>query len=1140
MGLKYPFSSDLEDFLNKIYLKYIPQKSSFWKYQKSKKIPSKKYDRLLVSGMIGQVEDVQTEIEKLKEHIKDDGILILTSINPFWGKLFSFSNSKTPLLYLWFIENIVDICGFQVIKSGYKMFLPVNIPILSPVLNWTIPKIPKINRFCSIQYIIAKPRLNLSPKKYSVSVVIPMFNEEDNVADCIKSVPKMGTFTEIIISDDGSTDKTLEVAKALQKRFKNLKVVSHKPNRGKVWAVKHGFDNARGDILMIWDADRTVPARELSRFYKLMSSGEAQYCHGTRMAYPMEKQAMKTLNLIGNLFFGWVYSKILGTTLTDTLCGTKVVFKKDYKKMEFGTEPWGDFDLLFGAYKLDLKIKEIPVHYKARVAGVSKMKTFRYGWVVAKMALKGLWQFKVQTFFKNNFLLLFILLIATATRFIGLIPNLPFHPDEGYIQKASQELFLNIVTKGDFEPHAYKYGSLIIYLQALVYLPFFVLTYLLKFLSLLTLNTSYQNLSFIDFFSKLIYDFRDTIFWAQRAVNATFGIASVYLIFLIGKKLFVKNVGLLAAFSLAIAPLHVRDSHYITTDISSLFFILLALLFMINMFQTSKLKWYVLAGIVCGISATVRYFPIAFLVYPIASLYDPKKNKIWFLKIIVGLLFLALGALIGVPFLPFSQESQKIFNSEMENLVLPFYGTSISAFATNLVSFIITFGKTPFPDIASLHPGKLIPFHASYIFHTAFGQILTYLALAGITIALVKSFKKTLFLLIIPVANFIYISFYMHAVYQRLSIPILPFLAIFAAISLFLIWQLLNKFVKGLGGKLFFIIILAAVFYQPTITSFSSAIACSQPSVYKLGNAWIDRNIDVKAKISFQPGISFPSKSYSNLKEAFRPNQDFFLEEIRDMGSDYAFFNPKSLVDYFSYPIINSYFNPPPEIIKNSLVSIGNQEYVNRALLLAKISKPEMCESTEFYFYRIPLLLEPADKIILSFNFDSADQLNFWKFQEFGIEGTRAKMVFNSSVGNKGKGSIEYQWDNIVHAAPRIVSKSIPVKPKKVYTLTGWMKSFINLEPSERDGFLRFDFYNSSLELHEKNLFFEYKNDQSTILPGHSIALSKRNYGDSDWKKFTISAKSPDEAQFVTLSLQVAGSKQTGSFYFDDLEFLGP
>lgn len=232
--------------------------------------------------------------------------------------------------------------------------------------------------------------------KCSCSIIIPCFNEEGNIAETIKQAPKIGKFTEIIVVDDASTDNSKKIAQTLKKKIRNLKIVSHKKNQGKGPAVKTGINAAKGDVVIVWDADRTVPANELHLFYEALVNREGAFANGTRMVYPMEKEAMRPLNSIGNALIPYMFSWILENKISDTLCGTKALWKKDAKKIELNKDRWGDFDLLFGAARLNLKIVEVPVHYRARIAGESKMKTIRYAFSIGKIALRGIWEFKLR------------------------------------------------------------------------------------------------------------------------------------------------------------------------------------------------------------------------------------------------------------------------------------------------------------------------------------------------------------------------------------------------------------------------------------------------------------------------------------------------------------------------------------------------------------------------------------------------------------------------------------------------------------------------------------------------------------------------------------------------------------------------
>jgi glycosyltransferase involved in cell wall biosynthesis len=235
----------------------------------------------------------------------------------------------------------------------------------------------------------------------TVSIVIPAKNEKGNIENLIKRIPQFGKSLEIIFVEGGSTDGTLEEIKRVAEIHpdKNIKWAAQKC-KGKRDAARKGFEMATGDVLMILDADLSVPPEELPKFYEMIKSGEGQFINGTRFIYPMEKGAMRFLNYWGNKFFTFLLSWIIGQKITDTLCGTKVLLKSDYEKIKenrkfFGDfDPFGDFDLLFGAAKLGLKIQETPVHYKARTYGKTNISRFRHGWLLLKMTIFAAKKFK--------------------------------------------------------------------------------------------------------------------------------------------------------------------------------------------------------------------------------------------------------------------------------------------------------------------------------------------------------------------------------------------------------------------------------------------------------------------------------------------------------------------------------------------------------------------------------------------------------------------------------------------------------------------------------------------------------------------------------------------------------------------------
>lgn len=350
---------------------------------------------VIMSNLLDYLPDISVVLENIKKILNEDGKVVITTVNPLWEPIFRLGQKlhlRTPDTLRNFVTNkdivnLLELHDFETIKEGLKIAFPFYIPLLSSFINFILPELPMVRQLCIMQYIVAKPR---RPKRQlSCSVVIPCYNEGGNIENCLKHIPKMGRFTEAIVVDDGSKDNTAEKVRPDLNKDIQIKLISYKTNKGKGHAVRVGFDNATADVLMILDADMAVMPEELPRFLKVMEDGVADFVNGTRVIYPMEKKAMRILNYFGNKFFSLILSWIMKQRVSDTLCGTKAIFKKDYKRISMKDTSWGDFDLLFGAAKLCLKIRELPVHYKVRTAGKSKMKVFKHGWILLKICFKG-------------------------------------------------------------------------------------------------------------------------------------------------------------------------------------------------------------------------------------------------------------------------------------------------------------------------------------------------------------------------------------------------------------------------------------------------------------------------------------------------------------------------------------------------------------------------------------------------------------------------------------------------------------------------------------------------------------------------------------------------------------------------------
>lgn len=371
-----------------------------------------KFDYVVLPNLLDDVYDVQSIIAGLHKFCTAKTRLILTNHNTLWDpflKLAEQLGAKMPQKRLnWLsipdVQNILRLAGFEVIKYKYCLLCPIHIPLVSYFLNKFIASLPIINRLCLVQILVARPIAIPEEKNYKVSVVIPCKNEEGNIADAVSRIPEMGIGTEIIFVDDKSTDGTrAEILKwqALHPE-KNIRLVDG-PGICKAEAVWKGFAAASGDILMILDGDLTVMPEELPLFYDAITRGRGEFVNGSRQVYPMEGEAMRTLNILGNKFFSHVFSYILGQRIKDTLCGTKVLWREDYSRLEkyigtWGTaDRWGDYDLLFGAAKLNLKIVDLPVHYVERIYGETKMKKrFKNGIIMLKQCLAAFKKFKLK------------------------------------------------------------------------------------------------------------------------------------------------------------------------------------------------------------------------------------------------------------------------------------------------------------------------------------------------------------------------------------------------------------------------------------------------------------------------------------------------------------------------------------------------------------------------------------------------------------------------------------------------------------------------------------------------------------------------------------------------------------------------
>jgi len=221
-----------------------------------------------------------------------------------------------------------------------------------------------------------------------LSILIPCYNEEDNIQECLSRIPPLDVECEYIVIDDGSKDNTRQKILEVMQENPRVRLAAFDRNQGKAKAVKAGIEQARGEIVMVLDADMTVRPEDIPIFFDAALREKNALVIGTRFIYPFDKKAMRWINRISNRITAWLFSRFLKTKVTDTLCGTKALWREKALQMPLGRDRWGDFDFFLGAGWQGLKIIEVPIHYQPRLSGRSSMRAFPDGFLLFKDCLR--------------------------------------------------------------------------------------------------------------------------------------------------------------------------------------------------------------------------------------------------------------------------------------------------------------------------------------------------------------------------------------------------------------------------------------------------------------------------------------------------------------------------------------------------------------------------------------------------------------------------------------------------------------------------------------------------------------------------------------------------------------------------------
>jgi len=360
------------------------------------------FDVIILSDLLNDLWDVQGALAGLRRLCHPGTRIIANFYSRVWAlplRAAATLGLATPLLTQnWLttddVVNLLHLSGFRVFRRWQEVLCPLPLPGIAPACDRVLVRLPGGRILALANFVLARPidGPETASGHPTVSVIVPARNEAGNVDAIIERIPQMGGGTEVVFveghsSDDtyGTIERALAAAPGLNARL------FRQTGRGKGDAVRLGFAEARGDILMILDADLTVPPEDLPRFFDAISHGKGEFVNGVRLTYPMAEHAMRFANFLGNKFFSLAFSWLLGQPIKDTLCGTKVIRRTDYQRLAanrayFGDfDPFGDYDLLFGAAKLGLEIVELPIRYRERTYGTTNIQRWRHGWLLLKM-----------------------------------------------------------------------------------------------------------------------------------------------------------------------------------------------------------------------------------------------------------------------------------------------------------------------------------------------------------------------------------------------------------------------------------------------------------------------------------------------------------------------------------------------------------------------------------------------------------------------------------------------------------------------------------------------------------------------------------------------------------------------------------
>jgi SAM-dependent methyltransferase len=371
------------------------------------------FDYVVLSDLVPYVDDLLALFRNVATHSNRDTRIVVHSYSQLWRPALALLEllrlkTRTPIrnwMTIEDVENLLQLNGLETVTRTRRIVFPLQVPLVSSFLNGVVANLWIIRQLCLTWWIVARPRPPDEPEALSVSIVVPAKNEAGMIARIVEETPSLGAQSELIFVEGHSTDGTREeIQRQIERRPDREIVYIEQTGTGKGDAVRLAFARARYDVLIVLDADLTVRPHDLEPFVEAIASGRAEFANGSRLVYGLEPGAMRFLNLMGNKTFSLVFTALIGQPVKDTLCGTKALKRTRYEEIAAGRayfgdfDPFGDFDLLLGAARLQLKIVDVPVRYHSRTYGETKISRFRHGWLLVQMAVFAFRKLKIQIF----------------------------------------------------------------------------------------------------------------------------------------------------------------------------------------------------------------------------------------------------------------------------------------------------------------------------------------------------------------------------------------------------------------------------------------------------------------------------------------------------------------------------------------------------------------------------------------------------------------------------------------------------------------------------------------------------------------------------------------------------------------------